>query len=132
MRGSVMVLSCGNPVQPAAKADERRGGAEDVPDPVQQPTPAAQRPGVGEMPDRLLDQRAPPSLQTVEPPRGVAGAVLGATVPDRRVPVLTPLGQPAESPIQQAGDLDIVEDPLQPCQFDELVLVAGGRPGAGG
>jgi hypothetical protein len=123
-----MVLSCGNPVQPAVKADERRGGAADVPGAVQQPAPAAQRPSVGEMGDRLLDQRAQSSLQAVERPLGVAEAVLGAAVADRCVPVLTHLGQPAESPIQQAGDLDIVEDPLQPCQFDELVLVAAARP----
>jgi hypothetical protein len=38
-----MVLSCGDPVQPAAEADERAGGPEDVPDAVQQPPPAAQR-----------------------------------------------------------------------------------------
>jgi hypothetical protein len=32
------------------------------------------------------------------------------------------------TPIQQTGDLDLVEHPTQPCQFDELVLVAASRP----
>src|SRR6266536_110175 len=44
-------LSGGYPVQPPAEADERGGGPVDVPDPVQQPAPAAQRPGVGKVPD---------------------------------------------------------------------------------
>jgi hypothetical protein len=55
-------------MQPAAKADEHAGGAEDVPDAVQQPAPAAQRPGVGQMGDRLLHQRAQPGLQAVVGP----------------------------------------------------------------
>jgi hypothetical protein len=38
-----MLLSCGDPVEPAAEADQCASGAEDVPDPVQQPWPAAQR-----------------------------------------------------------------------------------------
>jgi hypothetical protein len=46
-----MLLSCGNPVQPAAEADERADGAVDVPDAVQQPAPAAQRPGIGQVGD---------------------------------------------------------------------------------
>jgi hypothetical protein len=49
-------------VEPAAQTDQRPGGAEDVPDPVQQPAPAAQRPGVGKMGDRLLHQPAQPRL----------------------------------------------------------------------
>jgi hypothetical protein len=53
-----MLLSCGDSVQPAAKADQRDGGAVDVPDPVQQPAPAAQRPGACQVGDRLLHQRA--------------------------------------------------------------------------
>jgi hypothetical protein len=69
-----MRLSCGNPVQPAAQADQRAGGPVDVPDPVQQPAPAAQRPGIGQMGDRLLHQRAQPCLQAVERPLGVTGA----------------------------------------------------------
>ena len=43
-----MLLSCGDPVQPAAEADQRASGTVDVPDAVQQPAPATQRPGVGE------------------------------------------------------------------------------------
>jgi hypothetical protein len=37
VRVSVMLVSCGNPVQPAAEADEYAGGAEGVQDAVQQP-----------------------------------------------------------------------------------------------
>ena len=42
--------SRGDPVHPAAEAGEPAGGPEDVPDPVQQPPPAAQCPGVGRWP----------------------------------------------------------------------------------
>ena len=43
--------SCGYPMEPPAEADERAGGLVDIPDPVQQPAPAAQRPSVGQLPD---------------------------------------------------------------------------------
>jgi hypothetical protein len=62
VRVSVMVVSCRDPVQPAAQADQHAGGAEGVPDAVQQPAPAAQRPGACQMGDRLLHQRAQPRL----------------------------------------------------------------------
>src|SRR6266700_5938600 len=128
MRVSVMVLSCGDAVQPAAEADERAGGAEDVPDAVQQPAPAAQRPGVGEMGDRLLDQRAQPSLQAVVGPLLWGEPVDGAAVPDRRVPVLAGLGHAPKPPIQQACHLHAVQHPLQSCQRQQFVLVAAARP----
>jgi hypothetical protein len=51
-------FSCGNPVEPAAEADERASGPEDIADPVQQPAPAAHRPRVGKVGDHLLHQRA--------------------------------------------------------------------------
>src|SRR6266498_826603 len=130
MRVSVMVLSCGDSVQPAAEADQRAGGPVDVPDAVQQPAPAAQRPGVGQVGDGLLHQRAQPRLQAVERPLRVAEPVLGAAVPDRGVPVPAALGQPAEPAVQQGGDLDAVEQLAKPCQLDELVLVAAARPAA--
>jgi IstB-like ATP binding protein len=57
-----MLLSCRDAVDPSAEANERRGGPVDVPDPVQQATPAPQRPRVGQMPDRLLHQGAQPGL----------------------------------------------------------------------
>src|SRR6266508_1070708 len=61
LRVSVMLLSCGNPVQPAAEADERADGAVDVPDAVQQPAPAAQRPGIGQVGDDCsTSARSPP------------------------------------------------------------------------
>ena len=60
-----MLLSCRDAVDPSAEADERRGGPVDVPDPVQQATPAPQRPGVGQMPDRLLHRGAQPGLEVV-------------------------------------------------------------------
>jgi hypothetical protein len=59
-------FSCGNPVQPAAEADQRAGGPEDITDPVQQPPPAAQRPRACQVGDHLLHQRAQPRLQPVE------------------------------------------------------------------
>src|SRR6266487_5734529 len=105
VRVSVMLLSCGDSVQPAAKADERASGPEDVPDAVQQPAPAAQRPRVGQVGDRLLDRKAQPRLQAVERPLLLGEAVLGAPVPDRRMPVLATLGHTAEPPVQQAGHL---------------------------
>src|SRR5215216_4296272 len=57
--------SCRDSVEPATEADQRPGGTEDIPQPVQQPAPAAQRPGVGQMGDRLLDQGAQPRLHAV-------------------------------------------------------------------
>jgi hypothetical protein len=66
-----MLLSCGDSVPPAAEADQRAGGPVDVPHAVQQPAPAAQRPGVGQMGDRLLHQCAQAHLQAVAgPPAG--------------------------------------------------------------
>jgi hypothetical protein len=73
-----MLLSRGNPVPPAAKADERTSGAEDVPDPVQQPAPAAQRPGACQVGDRLLHQRPQPRLQAVVGPLLLGEPVDGA------------------------------------------------------
>ena len=83
-----MIVSCGDSVQPAAEAHQRPSGAEDIPGPVQQPPPAAQRPGVGQVRDGLLHQRAQPCLQAVVGPLGVAEPVDGAAVPKRGVPVL--------------------------------------------
>ncbi len=51
-------FSRGYPVDPPAEADERAGGPVDVPEPVQQPAPAAQRSRACEVADRLLHQRA--------------------------------------------------------------------------
>jgi hypothetical protein len=68
-------------VEPAAKADQHASAAEDVLDPVQQPAPAAQRPGVGKVGDRLLHQRPQPSLQPVERALPVGEPILGPAVP---------------------------------------------------
>jgi hypothetical protein len=38
------------------------------------------------------------------------------------------LAIPPKPPIQEAGDLDAVQHPLQPCQRQQLVLVAAARP----
>jgi hypothetical protein len=92
-----MLLSCRDAVDPSAEADERRGGPVDVPDPVQQATPAPQHPGVGQLPDRLLHRGAQPG------PGGGGGRVrprapvFGASVPDRRVSTRAGLGHPSES-----------------------------------
>src|SRR5512132_4732999 len=100
MRVSVMLASCGDAVQPAAKADQRASGAEDVPGPGQQPPPAAQRPGVGQVGDRLLHPCPQPCLLPVVGPLPISEPVDGAAVADRRVPVLTRPGQPAEPSVQ--------------------------------
>jgi hypothetical protein len=49
--------SCGDPVEPAAQAHQRTSGPEDIPNPIRQPSPAAQRPRVRQVGDRLLHQR---------------------------------------------------------------------------
>jgi hypothetical protein len=97
-----MRLSRGDPVEPATQADQRASGPEDVPDAVQQPTPTAQRPGVSQMPDRLLHQRAQLCLHAVKRPLPIGEAVLGPPVPDRRMPVLAGLCHAPEPPVQQA------------------------------
>jgi hypothetical protein len=79
-----MLLSCRDAVDPSTEADERRGGPVDVPDPVQQATPAPQRPRVGQMPDRLLHQGAQPGLEAVVVAFGRRALVFGASVPERR------------------------------------------------
>jgi hypothetical protein len=76
-----MLVSCRDPVQPAAQAHQCPGGAVDVPGAVQQPAPAAQRPGVGQVADRLLDECAQPCLQAVVGPLGVAEGVFGLRSP---------------------------------------------------
>src|SRR6266536_4044501 len=124
----VMLLSCGNAVQPPSEADERASGPVDVPDSVQQPAPAAQRPGIGQMADRLLHQRPQPRLQAVERPLLVAEAIFGAPVADRRMPVLPTLGHTAEPPGPHARDLGAVQHPVQPRQLHQLLLVAAAQP----
>lgn len=67
-------------LEPAAQAHQRASGPKDVPDAVEQPSPAAQGPGVGQMADRLLHQGAQPCLHAVigplpvgEPPDAAGG-----------------------------------------------------------
>src|SRR6266542_3196336 len=74
--------------QPAAQAHQRPGGAEHLPDAIQQPPPAAQRPRVGQMPDGLLHQRPQPCLLPVVGPLRLAELVFGAAITDRHMPVL--------------------------------------------
>jgi hypothetical protein len=101
-------------VQPAAKADERAGGPVDVPDAVQQPPPAAQRPGVGQVGDRLLHQRAQPCMATVERPLRDGQPVFGAPIPDRRMPVLARPGHAPEPSVEDGGDAGGVQHARQP------------------
>jgi hypothetical protein len=44
------------------------------------------------------------------------------------MPVLARLGHASKPPVKEADDLDAIQHPLQPCQSDELVLVAAARP----
>ncbi len=90
-----MLSSCGDPVQPAAQADQRAGGPVHIPHPIQQPPPAAQRPGVGQMADRLLHQRPQPRLAAVARPLAVGEPLLGPAIPDRRMPVRAAWPAPA-------------------------------------
>jgi hypothetical protein len=112
------VISRGDPVEPAAEADQRAGGPVDVADPVQQPPPAAQRPRVGQMGDRLLHQRAQPRLQAVERPLGVGETVLGAAVPNRGMPVLARLCQPAEPRSSRLATSTSSSTPPSPASSD--------------
>src|SRR6266508_4542235 len=50
---------------PSAEADQCGGGSVAGTDPVQQATPASQRPGAGQLPDRLLHQGAQAGLVAV-------------------------------------------------------------------
>jgi hypothetical protein len=101
-------------VEPAAEADQRGGGPEDIPGPVQQAAPAAQRPGSGQMPDRLLHQGAQPGLATVVGAFGGGALISGAPVAGRRVPVRPSLGQPSKPSVDQGGDLGIIQDLVDP------------------
>jgi hypothetical protein len=81
-------------MQPSAEADQRAGGAVGVADPVEQATPAAQRPGLGEVADRLLYERAQPCLELVVGVFVLGEPVLGASFADLGVPVLAVLAIP--------------------------------------
>ena len=106
-------------------APQRRGR---YPGPGTAAPPAGQRPGVGQMGDRLLHQRPQPRLQAVVGPLAVSEPVDGAAVADRGMPVLALGGQAAEPAVQQAGDLDLVQRVVEPRQLDELLLVVAARP----
>jgi len=101
-------------MQPACQADQRASGPVHLAHPVQQPTPAAQRPGGGEVPDRLLHQRAQARLHAVERPLLAGQPVLGPAVPDRPVPVLARLGDAPEAPAEDGGDLSGVQHLAEP------------------
>ena len=79
------------------------------------------------MADRLLDECAQPGLATVVGPLRVAEPILGASVPDRRVPVPSGLGQPPEPPVQEtcrAGG-------IQHAQPGQTLLIRGGTSSVG-
>src|SRR5215204_547070 len=120
----------GDSVQPPAEADQRPGSAVQIPNPVEPAPPAAQRPGIGQMPDRLLHQRAQPGPAAVVGSLPVGEPVLGGPVPDRGMPVLAALGHAPKPPIQQARHAAGVQRLVEPRQRDELVLVAAARPAA--
>jgi hypothetical protein len=68
-------------MRPAAQADQCASGPGDIPQPVQQAPPAAQRPGVATGAMACSTQRAQPRLQAVERPLGVGQPVLGRRSP---------------------------------------------------
>ena len=68
-------------MEPSAEADQCGGGSVDGTDPVQQAAPAAQRPGAGQMPDRLLHQGAQAGLVAVVGAFSVGQPILGPPVP---------------------------------------------------
>ena len=128
MRVSVTPLSRGDPVQPAAKADQRAGGPEDLPDAYSSPHQRRSDQALARWPiDCSTDARSP-ACRRLHLRWASVSRVDGAAVPDRGVPVLARLGQPAEPAIQQAGHLHIVQDLLKPGQLHKLVLVAAARP----
>jgi hypothetical protein len=89
-------------------------GPEDATDPGQQATPAAPRPGAGQLPDRLLHQRAQAGLVAVVGALSVGQPILGPPVPDLGMPVLAGRGQPAKAPINQGDgprDVKHLNDP---------------------
>jgi uncharacterized membrane protein len=103
-RSAVSVMgSCRSSVEPAAKADQRGGCPVDVADTVQQPAPAEQRPGAGEVADRLFDQRAQSGLKPVVGALLVGELVLDAPVSDRGMPVLAGLGHAPKAAVDQGG-----------------------------
>ena len=73
---------------PSAEADQCGGGSVAGTDPVQQATPASQRPGAGQLPDRLLHQGAQAGLVAVVGALSVGQPILGPPIPDRGMPVL--------------------------------------------
>lgn len=125
-----MLVSDGYPVQPPAETDQRPGSAEDAPDPAEPAPPPAQRPGVGKVADRLLDQRAQPRLATVERPLRVGEPVFATPVPDRGVPVLAGPCRSPKPAVEDGGHAAGVQDRIQPRQREEFVLVAAAGPAA--
>jgi len=126
-----MLRSCRAGVDPSAEADERRGGPVDVPDPVQQATPAPQRPRVGQLPDRLLHQGAQPGLEAVVVAFGRRALVVGASVPDRRVPARGPwpsLGIPVDQAVTPVASRT-ARTPGAPGAAGRAGLLPGRRPG---
>jgi hypothetical protein len=123
-------VSGGDPVEPAAKAEERGGGPVDVTDPEQQAPPAAQRPGGGQMPDGLLHQRTQPCLATVVGAFRLGEPIDGAAVADGGVPGRAGLGQAAKAPVDEGDDLGGVQGLADPRQGEQLVFVAAARPAA--
>jgi len=112
-------------MEPSAEADQCGGGSVDGTDPVQQATPAAQQPGAGQLPDRLLHQRAQAGLVAV-----VGALSVGAPIPDLGMPGLAGRSQPAKPPINQGDGPRDVQHLSDPRQRQQFVLVAATGPAA--
>jgi hypothetical protein len=120
-------------------AGQRAGGAEDVPDAVQQPTPAAQRPRIGQMPDRLLTSARGPACKRLNARRASLTRSLVLRSPAGACQCPRPSARPRNPPVQQAGDAGDVpylrrtRQPTSSCSWQpaavapQQVAVDGGR-----
>jgi hypothetical protein len=79
-------------VQRPAEADQRAGDPADVPDPLQQPAPAAQRPGSSQMPIACSTSARRSALQRLNARRPSLrrSSVVAAPIERRKIPRTAP------------------------------------------
>jgi hypothetical protein len=81
-----------DPVQLPVEADQRAGGPADTPDPLQQPAPAAQRPGSSQMPIACSTSARRPALQRLNArcPSPSRSSVVAEPIGRRKLPRTAP------------------------------------------